>query len=39
METRPEQVEETINGGDNHQLLRTLAHTVEQEEGRGELKV
>lgn len=40
METRPEQVEVmTVDIEDNYQLLQSLAKEVEQEEGRGELKV
>ncbi len=40
METHPEQVEvEMADINDNFQLLQSLAKRVEQEEGRGELKV
>lgn len=40
METRPEQVEVMMADIiDNQQLLQSLAQNVEQEEGRGKLKV
>ncbi|KAI3358556.1 hypothetical protein L3Q82_014974 [Scortum barcoo] len=40
MESHPEQVEvETADLNDNYELLQSLAKKVEQEEGRGELKV
>lgn len=40
METHPEQVDVVVaNINDNCQLLQSLAEKVEQEEGRGELKV
>lgn len=40
MEIHPEQVEVMMADiNDNYQLLQSLAEKVEQEEGRGELKV